>query len=160
MLLAPAAVLLLRTKLVTLHIFIFLLTQLCLELPQVGQTYLVVWGGWQSRNLGLLCVGNQNQKDVPHASVKGVWNITVACLYYHIYWKALVSSCDLEWCQEREWIACFIRNQILSPLENSNFSPFFISLCSTPRPSTGGSRWGISLKAMNSQQGSKHVLWR
>lgn len=78
---------------------------------------------------------------------------------YDRYWKAF-SSCDQEWWGKWEQILFLLRNQMLSFLANSNFSLSFTSLCSTPRPSTGGSPWGISLKTMNSHQGGKHVLWR
>lgn len=81
------------------------------------------------------------------------------CVCIITYWKALTASPELGWWWESDCLLYRAPNAVFS-WGFQLFSCFHFSLCSTPRPSTGGSPWGISLKATSSQQGSRHGLWR
>lgn len=79
-----------------------------------------IWDGyeWEAKNPDIFC-----------ASVKGVKTFkmwaTEWCVCIVTYWKALAAYPELE----REWIVCFTGHQMLSSLEEPNFSPSFTSLC-------------------------------
>lgn len=81
---------------------------------------------------------------------------TVVCLYCHI----LKSTGCFSWAGKGMDCLLYRAPNAVFSWGTQLFSFLHFSLCSTPRPSTGGSPWGISLKTTSSQQGSRHGPWR